>query len=147
MQVFIPLIVSVYDSFRLQGSPSRKQGDIADQDVHENTNNTGHHWYLYSRFRYVLPTFLVSLGSHLAAGLWFGASSTYICPLVLGQTRTVPLMQFIAAALDCYLVITAYELCVQRSYRGKKPGAKIPLVWASILLVRTPSNGECASSC
>ncbi len=144
-QVFIPLILSVYDSFRLQRPQSRSHGNVLDRDLHENYSDAVQRWYLDSKLRNVLPTVLVSVGCHLTSGLWSGASSTHICPLVVGQTRTVPFMQLIAAALDCILAITAYELCLHTASRGEKTGASPPLVWGSILLVRIIVKVNCAS--
>ena len=117
----------------------------SNQDLHGNAFVALQRWFQISRFRHVPPTFLVSLGCHLASGLWSGASSTYICPLVVGQTRTVPFMQFVGAVLDCYLAITAYELCRQEASGDHNAGANTPPVWGSALLVRKSSVMSCAS--
>lgn len=136
----------MYDGLRRQRWRSRSHRDVSDLGVYGTVyKSSGLHWFLDSRFRYVFPTFLVTLGCHLASGLWSGVSSTYICPLVVGQTRTVPLMQFVAAALDCHLAITAYGLCLQKPGRPVKGGASILLWWGFILLVCTISTGCYAS--
>jgi hypothetical protein len=132
----MPLVFSVYDSFRSATSQSCNQGAVSDQGLPKTSYDRTRRWYLESKFKYIPPALLVSLGCHLASGLWYGASSTYICPLVVGQTRTVPFMQFFAAALDCYLAIVAYELCFQKPTSGDKNGAHLPLAWGSILSVR-----------
>jgi hypothetical protein len=134
--VFIPFVLSLYDSFRFQRPRSRGDEEPSVHNLHETVYDALHRWYLDSRFRYVFPAFLVSFGSFLASGLWTGASSTFICPLVVGQTRTVPLMQFFCVALDSWLAIAVYELCLQKSSKDKEARAKTPLVWSSILLVR-----------
>ena len=110
--------------------------DLQDQHLDETAYDAVQRWYLDSRFRYVFPAFLLSFGCHLTSGLWSGVSTTYICPLVVGQTWTVPFMQFISAILDCYLAVVAYELCAPKTNKGDVAGTKIPLVWGSILLVR-----------
>lgn len=134
-EVFVPLVLAVYDGLRRQRWRSRSHRDVSDLGVYGTVyKSSGLHWFLDSRFRYVFPTFLVTLGCHLASGLWSGVSSTYICPLVVGQTRTVPLMQLVAAALDCHLAITAYGLCLQKPGRPVKGGASILLWWGFILL-------------
>jgi hypothetical protein len=138
--VLIPLIISVYDSFRLQRLQSRSHGDAKGQNLDETTYDAIQRWYSGSRFRYVLPTFLVTYGCHLASGLWSSAPSTYICPLVVGQTRTIPILQFIAAVLDCYLAIATREICLQRPTGRAKVGANTLLFWGSVLLVRFPST-------
>lgn len=45
-------------------------------------------------------------------------------------------MQLLAAVLDCYLAIAAYELCSHTLSSDEKTGANIPRAWGSILLVR-----------
>lgn len=136
----MPFVVSLYDSFRLQESQSRSDVDPLDGDPNETAFDVVQRRCLGLRYRYVLPTFVITLGCHLTSGLWAGLSSTYICPLVVGQTRTVPFMQFIIAVLDCHLAITASELCLRKSSRGEKQGESAALVWGAILLVRVNRN-------
>jgi hypothetical protein len=137
IQVFIPLVLSVYDSLRFRRPPSSSHVDRLDHNLQETVYDSAHRWYWNSRFRYVLPASLVSFGSHLASGIWSGTSSTYICPLVVGQTYTVPLMQFMSVTLDCYLAIAASELCLRKTSQVEKAGAKISLMWGLVLVVRT----------
>lgn len=116
--------------------------DLQDQYLDETAYDAVQRRYLASRFRYVLPAFLVSFGCHLTSGLWSGVSSTYICPLVGGQTWAIPIMQYVCAILDCCLAIAAYELCVRKFSKGKRAGTKTPLVWDSTLVVRAITTGR-----
>lgn len=134
-QVFIPLVLSLYDALTPRKLQSPDDWNVPDQDIYQITYQSSPRWYLDSRFRHVLPTLLVTLGCHLAPGLWSGTSSNYICPLAGMEIRTVPLMQFVAAALDCHLAIVAYGLCLRRPARGEKSGRSALPAWGSLLLV------------
>lgn len=138
LQVFIPFVLSLYDSFRSQRPRPQRHGKILDATAPRLGHHSIRRRYLDSSFKYVLPAFLVSYGCHLASGIWSGVSSSYICPLVVGQTRTVPAMQFLGAVLDCCLAIIAFELCLQTHINGEKGATSAPLVWGSILLVCIP---------
>lgn len=136
VQVFIPFILSLYDSFRYQRLRSDRSGQPLGHDVRRTTHFATQRRYLASSFRFIPPAFFVSYGSHLTSDLWSGTSSTYICPLVAGQIWTVPAMQFIATALDCCLAVIAYELCLCRPTRDERVSATVPLAWGFILSVR-----------
>ena len=71
----------------------------------------------------------------MALGLWSGLNSTYICPLVVGDTHTVPLMQWFAASLDSFLAVAVYELSLPQSNSGITGRSRGPAIWSTILIV------------
>ena len=83
---------------------------------------------------------MLTVGCYMALGLWSGLNSTYICPLVVGQTRTVPLMQWLSAGLDTFLAIAAYELSFPLGPAGNNSRGRGALIWGPILIV----SGESA---
>ena len=88
-----------------------------------------------SRWRYIPSAILLLTGCRLAMGLWSGLDSTYICPTIGGQTRTIPTMQWIAAAIDLFLVVAAYELSLPQVQSGRPGRGRGPVIWSSVLLV------------
>ena len=71
----------------------------------------------------------------MALGVWSGLNSTYICPLVVGDARTVPLMQWFAASLDSFLAIAVYELALPQSNSGSTGRSRGPAIWSTMLIV------------
>jgi hypothetical protein len=71
----------------------------------------------------------------MALGLWSGLNSTYICPLVVGETRSIALVQWLAATLDSFVAIATYELCLPYRAAGGTSRGRGPIIWSTILLV------------
>jgi hypothetical protein len=92
-----------------------------------------------SRWRYVPSTCALVLGCYLALGIWSGFNSTYICPLAGGERRSIPLMQWLGAALDSFLAIASYELCLPQSPVGSNTRGRGPIIWSTILIVSRSS--------
>lgn len=69
----------------------------------------------------------------MAMGLWSGQNSTYICPLVLGETKKIPIMQWGSLAIDAFLAITAYELSLPHSSSSSRGHG--PMIWSTVVVV------------
>jgi hypothetical protein len=71
----------------------------------------------------------------MALGLWSGLTSTYICPIVVGEAKSIPLMQWLSVALDSFLAIAAYELCLPQSTPFGTSRGRGPAIWSTVLIV------------
>ena len=94
-----------------------------------------------SRWRYVPCAILFSTGAYLTTSLWSGLQSTYICPIVNGQGRTIPLLQLAAMILDAFLVCVSFELSLPGSQSGLNIRGQGPLTWILLLGVRSDTAG------
>ena len=115
-QIVLPLCISIYDALRIQRPRQSENEESADGSIYDAGFASLQRTIRGSRWRYIPSTCALVLGSYMALGLWSGLTSTYICPLVVGETRSIPLMQWLGAALDSFLAIAAYE----RAYEPKR---------------------------
>ena len=89
-------------------------------------------YILRPRTRYLSSMFMVSYGCYLIQGLWESSSSTYICPIVVGEPRTIPAMQICALLLDLYLAVIVYETVPKNDGRGLS-GRRCVILWSSTM--------------
>ena len=78
---------------------------------------------------------MVSVGGHLALGLWHQSPSTYICPLAGSQIRMIPITQLLSAALDCYLALSVQEIFIRHTGRSHHSRQNSSSVLGSTFLV------------
>jgi hypothetical protein len=132
----VPLAISVYDALRFQRPRQTEKEEPPDGSIYDAGLASLQRIVRGSRWRYVPSTSALVLGCYMALGLWSGLNSTYICPLVVGETRSIPLMQWLGATLDSFLAIATYELCLPHSTAGSISRGRGPAIWSTILIVR-----------
>lgn len=140
LEVFLPFLIALYDVYR-----SQKQSPPSGE---KQTTTSASGWIprtvgsiqeavstylLRPRTRYMLPVFLLAFGCHLIPGLWRSSTSTYICPIVTGEPRTIKLFQFLALFLDFSIAIIAYETR-PKADGGGLSGRRCVVLWSSTLL-------------
>lgn len=133
VEVFLPFLLACYDAARSQRPLALEQDDRPDSSIYDGIRMALSRFILRPRTRYLLPMFLVSYGTYLAQGLWSSSNSTYICPIVTGEPRTVPAMQVIALFLDLGLVLLAYESSPKSNGRGLS-GRRYAVLWSSAMI-------------
>jgi hypothetical protein len=131
----VPLAISIYDALRFQRPRQTDKEESADGNIYDAGFALLQHIIRGSRWRYVPSTCALVLGCYMALGLWSGLNSTYICPLVVGESRSIPLMQWLGATLDSFLAIAAHKLCLPQSPLGPNIRGHGPAIWSTILIV------------
>ena len=134
-QIVLPLSISIYDALRFQQPRQIENEESPDGSIYDAGFASLQRIIRGSRWRYIPSTCTLVLGSYMALGLWSGLTSTYICPLVVGETRSIPLMQWLGAALDSFLAIAAYELYLPQSTTLGTSRGRGPAIWSTILIV------------
>lgn len=132
VEVFLPFLLACYDAARSQRPLALEQDDRPDSSIYDGIRMALKRFILRPRTRYLLPILLVSYGAYLAQGLWSSSNSTYICPIVTGEPRTVPAMQVIALFLDLCLVLLVYESSPKSNGRGLS-GRRYAVLWSSAI--------------
>ena len=120
---------------RFQKPRPKDKQEYSDESIYEAGFASVKHFLCSSRWRYIPSAILLLTGCRLAMGMWSGLNSTYICPTIGGQTRTIAAMQWIAAAIDFFLVVAAYELSLPQAQSGRPGRGRGPVIWSSVLLV------------
>jgi hypothetical protein len=131
----LPLSISIYDALRFQQPQQTENEESPNGSIYDAEFASLQRIIRGSRWRYIPSTCALVLGSYIALGLWSGLTSTYICPLVVGETRSIPLMQWLGAALDSFLAIAAYELCLLQSPAFGTSQGRGLAIWSTILIV------------
>jgi hypothetical protein len=134
-QIILPLSISIYDALRIQRPRQSENEESPDGSIYDAGFASLQRIIRGSRWRYIPPASALVLGSYMALGLWSGLTSTYICPSVVGETRSIPLMQWLGAALDSFLAIAAHELCLPQSTPFGTSRGRGPTIWSTILIV------------
>lgn len=140
LEVLLPFLIALYDVYR-----SQKQSSLQGQNQ-TNTNASGFvprtlgsiqkavaTYILRPRTRYILPVALIACGCKLIPGLWNSSTSTYICPIVTGENKTIKLFQFLALCLDFFIAIIVYETRPKADGSGLS-GRRCVVLWSSTLL-------------
>ncbi|KIW83920.1 hypothetical protein Z517_03166 [Fonsecaea pedrosoi CBS 271.37] len=133
VEVFLPFLVAVYDCIRCQRPIDLQDEENPDSSVYESWSAAARTYILRPRTRYLLSMLMVSYGCYLTHGLWTSTNSTYICPLALGDSKTIPLMQVSALVLDLCLVVIAYETIPKSDGRGLS-GRRCVVLWSSTMI-------------
>lgn len=134
--VFMPLLLAIYDWFR--GHPlSGCQAEPSKSHLDETVYDALYRRYMNLKSRYVLPTLLVSFGSHFALGLWYTAPSTHICPLSGSQIHLVPFLQVLGLALDFCIALAAHDL-INQSRPLENPRETAAVRLGTVFLVCSP---------
>ncbi|KIW23571.1 uncharacterized protein PV07_11759 [Cladophialophora immunda] len=133
VEMFLPFLLAVYDSFRFQRSVDMQDEEKPDSSVYESLRAAARTYILRPRTRYLLSMFMVSYGCYLTQGLWTSTNSTYICPLALGEPKAIPMMQVCALALDFCLAVIAFET-VPKSDGSGLSGRRCVVLWSSTMI-------------
>lgn len=135
VEVWLPLLVAVYDAIRFQ-KPTRLQAgnDEDDLEIDSNISSVTRSWknsLLQSRWRFVPAALLFSLGCHMVTGLWSSSQSTIICPRSSTDLTAIPNIQWLNLVLDTLLVVVAFELGLG-GMLPSSPILAIPSAWATV---------------
>lgn len=133
VEVFLPVVLAIYDAFRSQRPMTEELEEEPDNSVYQSFRESLRVWILRPRFRYVFSIFVVSYGCYITQRLWASSNSTYICPIVVGEPKTIPLMQVSALLLDSCLAIIAYETSPKQDGRGLS-GRRHVVLWSSVMI-------------
>lgn len=139
IQIVLPLLISAYDYWRWQRFRPKDDDTAPDGSVYDAIGAKLTH----GRFRYIPAACLLTLGGFLASSRQSGSRSTYICPIVLGLGRSIPLMQWLGVLLDCFLAVTAAELAQRGAGAGYGRRGRGSAVWAWVLLVSKTRRWSC----
>ena len=132
--VFLPLLIAVYDAARsseLKRKSPKEELNVTQAKTRLGSISQG---YLRSPARFVIPAFILSAGSYTSLGLWDGINSTYICPMVVGEPRTIPSMQWASLIFDTFIAISLYEISLSNSSSTNRGRARPYVSWAFVLL-------------
>jgi hypothetical protein len=140
VEVFLPFLIAVYDVIRSQKRrtfQSEKQSNTTASGLSRRTiesiQGAISTWILRPGTRYLLPIYLIAFGCYLVQGLWHSSTTTYICPLVTGEQKTIPIFQFLALLLDTLIAIIVYETRTKNDGSGLS-GRRCVVLWSSTLL-------------
>lgn len=133
VEVFLPFLLALYDAIRSQRSLALAHEERPDSNIYDGIRSAIGMFILRPRTRYLLPMFLVSYGAYLAQGLWDSSNSTYICPIVTGEPRTIPAMQIGSLFLDLCLAMVVYETSPKGDGRGLS-GRRCVVLWSSTMI-------------
>lgn len=140
VEVFLPFLIAVYDVIRSQKQRTfqgEKQSNTTASRLSTRTiefiQRAISTWILRPGTRYLLPVFLIAFGCYSIQGLWHSSTTTYICPLVTGEQKTIPIFQFLAVLLDFLIAIIAYETRPKNDGSGLS-GRRCVVLWSSTLL-------------
>jgi hypothetical protein len=128
----LPLSISIYDALRFQQPQQTENEESPDGSIYDAGFASLQRIIRGSRWRYIPSTCALVLGSYMALGLWSGLTSTY---MVVGETRSIPLMQRLGAALDSFLAVAAYEPSLPQSTPFSTSRGRGPAIWSTILIV------------
>jgi hypothetical protein len=130
VEIFLPLLIALYDAMRLQKREGIGLSDKLDGSVYDMLQDTAKRYVVGPRFRYVLSTFCFCLGCRLLLSEWLPLNSTYICPVVLNQHTIIPRMQACCLLLDFVIAIVVYEMLPRSDGTGLSPRRSVVL-WSS----------------
>ena len=139
LEVFLPLVIAIYDALRFQRWIPTPRDDPMDASVYESLHEDLRCFLRSPRWRFVPSAACLSGGAYLTTYLWSGLTSTYICPVVTGHSARIPTLQIVALILDCLVACAFLEFTIQGSSLMSNTRFRGPLIWAPILLVRTLS--------
>ena len=133
VEIWLPLLLVVYDSLRNQLSRNINGAEKIDNTVYESLIETVRRKLLSTRFRNALPVALFCWGCQSLQGLWNGLNSTYICPVVTGEHTTVPMAQLFGLLLDVALIIMFWE-CLSSSGEASNTSQRNARLWAATMV-------------
>jgi hypothetical protein len=133
VEVFLPLLLALYDCVRFQQYKSIELPEKPDHSVYDAIQERVRRYILRPRYRYMLSVCLTCLGSSLLLGLWRPLNSTYICPIVTGEQRSIPLLQVGGLLLDFIVAVVAHEMIPRPDGSGLSP-RRTTVLWSTILL-------------
>jgi hypothetical protein len=133
LTIWLPLLLACYDCVRTQKSiprePVQKQAGITQSIA------TGIDRYIIQpRTRYVVCTGAACVGFYLLRDIWRPLNSTYICPISVGQQRSIPLLQVCGIFADLTLAIVAYEMSPKSDGTGLSP-RRTTVLWSTTFSV------------
>lgn len=132
VEIFLPFLLALYDAVRSQRTLGPEPEERPDSSMYDSLQAALGRWIVRPRTRFLFPMFLLSSGCYLAQGLWSSSNSTYICPIVVREPRTIPMMQISALALDVLLAIIVYETTPKTDGRGLS-GRRCVVLWSSAM--------------
>lgn len=106
--MFLPLLLAIYDSYRFQ-KPLQSE-ERFENNIYESVKGHIRLTLFQSRYRYILPSLLLSLGSSALLRLWRPLNSTYICAIAKRDNITIPVLQIFAFVLDFLVLAIVYEM-------------------------------------
>lgn len=121
VEIWLPLLLALYDSLRFQKRRFLEENDRIDASIYESLASTLRGRWLSSRFRYVPPVAIVCLGCHFLLSPWKGLNSTFICSIVSGEQKSVPLAQYAGLLLDGALAAVVWEYLPRSDGAGLSP--------------------------
>lgn len=140
VEAFLPFLIALYDAVRSQRQrilQGEKQSNSSSYGFVRRVTGPVQRpistWILQPRTRYLLPLFLIASGCYLMQGMWHSSATTYICPIVTGEKKTIPFFQFLALLLDFLIAIIVYETHPKSDGRGLS-GRRCVVLWSSTLL-------------
>lgn len=138
VQVWLPLLLAIYDALRLQ-KPGLHNGTGTNSDFtsHQGSFQPIVTRLLSSRWRFVPTTFLLSLGCHMVAGLWLTSESSHVCPRSSSDSTAIPQLQWLALLLDTSLAISAAELALPSATASSRLSKSLTWIFMTILSAAT----------
>jgi hypothetical protein len=133
VEVFLPLLLAVYDALRSQSHIDVQWDERPDSSVYEYIRMAISTYIVRPRYRYLLPVAALTYGLYLTLGLWASSTSTYICAAARGESTLIPLLQIGCLLLDFQLALVAYETS-PRSNRGGLSGRRCVVLWSSTMI-------------
>ncbi|KAL2444785.1 hypothetical protein ABEF95_017254 [Exophiala dermatitidis] len=118
VEVFLPFLLAAYDALRTQRPRNIQEEDKPESSIYDIMREKLRTYLLQPRIRYLPSLFLVSYGCYRTQDMWLPLKSTYICPIVTGETKTIPAFQSAALAVDLCLAIIVYETLPKKDGRG-----------------------------
>ena len=132
VEIFLPLLVGVYDALRFQQIDHSPIVDGPDGSIYDVIKARARRHILRPRSRYICSVTLVCLGCDLLLDLWQPLNSTYICPLATNEQTTVQLCQLGSLILDAVLAIVVCENLPRSDGTGLTPRRSVVL-WSSTM--------------
>ncbi|KAL2406861.1 hypothetical protein ABEF93_008713 [Exophiala dermatitidis] len=133
VEVFLPFLLAVYDALRTQRTRNIQEEDKPESSIYDIMREKLRIYLLQPRIRYLPSLFLVSYGCYRAQDMWLPLKSTYICPIVTGESKKIPAFQFAALAVDLCLAIIVYETLPKKDGRGLS-GRRCVVLWSSVMM-------------
>ena len=132
VEIFLPLLIGVYDALRFQQVDHSPIVDGPDGSVYDAIAAKARRYILRPRFRYICSATLLCFGCDLLLDLWQPLNSTYICPVSTSEQTAIQLCQVGSLVLDTVLAILVCENLPQADGTGLAPRRSVVL-WSSTL--------------
>lgn len=141
-QFAIPFLLSIYDYWRNQSTSPPPEEEWELDKLQSTQFPAVVHSYKRIRFRlfhsrqkYILASTFILIGGLAATSFYDGQKSTFICPLVSGQTQFLRLLGMLCPVIDTVILVGAAEM--SRGGKTSPEGSRkhLMLVWGYFLLV------------